>query len=165
MVQANIILDDVVAREKLRYIADVVPERAKTLMNTIGMNLANSMDERIRQTKIAPDGTPWKPSKKREKQGNSYVMVENLRETLIGRTKKNEPSGALLNSISYQASEKEVHVGSTIDHVYPWVMQFGTTEAGRNKDVTISARPYIGISKEDVNHITSAVNRFFEKEI
>lgn len=58
--------------------------------------------------------------------------------------------GHLMKSIEYQTDGHSLEVGS--DLVYAAIHQFGGP-AGRNKSVTIEARPYLGINQDNEHEI------------
>lgn len=94
----------------------------------------------------APDGNAWIPSRRVQDKGG---------KTLI-------KSSRLLNSIVSQASADVAQWGSNV--VYAAIHQFGG-KAGRNRKVTIPARPFFGVNDNDaeilrdivVMHITRVI--------
>ena len=117
------------------------------LMDMIGSHLAGSAQGRIGGSNTAPDGTPWPPSLRARETG--------------GRTLYDQ--GRLRDSITHRASAREVEIGSNL--IYAAIHQFGgdivPVSAGALTfrlangqmvtcgKVTISARPYLGVSDED----------------
>lgn len=65
-------------------------------------------------------------------------------------------SARLRNSISSRASGTKIYVGTNL--VYARIHQMGGN-AGRGKKVTIPARPFLGISKEDQNEIARIIEK------
>jgi phage virion morphogenesis protein len=85
-------------------------ERAQNprgMFEQIGMSLVTSTQHRF-ETSSAPDGSPWPPSLRVLAHGGL---------TLVGEQRR------LLRSITYQASEAGVEVGSNV--VYAAIHQFG----------------------------------------
>ncbi|CAA0129788.1 Uncharacterised protein [Starkeya nomas] len=113
------------------------------LMTNIGGVLENSTLERIDDTKTAPDGTPWVPNR---------AGTSTLRET----------GQHLRGSIGFIAAPAEVQVGAAWEYAH--VHQDGAVikpkDAARlhfmvgnrhvfARQVTIPARPFVGVSADD----------------
>ena len=104
----------------------------------VGEHLLVSLDERF-ESETAPDGSPWQrhspvtTAHRLKKHGNAPLTI--LRQ-----------SGHLAGSFNYQANSAEVRVGTPV--VYAAIHHFGG-KAGRNRKVTIPARPYLGLSNDD----------------
>lgn len=97
-------------------------------------------------------------------EGNAWTPVKNPRRDSRGRRRSGRASplvdtGRLRNSISFSATPFEVYVGSNL--VYARIHQLGG-QAGRGRQVTIPARPYLGLSEEDIEEIKSIVQDFYE---
>jgi phage virion morphogenesis protein len=127
------------------------------LMDSIGMGLEASITERFNETSVAPSGAPWTPS---------IAAREEGRRTLIN-------SGNLRDSITHRAGRDEVEVGSNV--IYAAIHQFGgTIKAKTSKglrfkigdrfvtknEVTIPARPFLGVSESDRDLIREEVVAF-----
>jgi phage virion morphogenesis protein len=69
-------------------------------------------------------------------------------------------AGGLMGSIHYNADDNSVIVGT--DKVYGAIHQFGG-KAGRNKKVTIPARPFIVVQDEDMETIKTTINDYLSK--
>lgn len=106
----------------------------------------------------SPEGTPWKP-------------VQRGGKPLIKK-------GLLMTSITSNATEDYAEVGSNL--VYAAIHQTGGTIKARAarflcfaypggfakvKQVTIAARPYLGISTADEKGIQNVLGRFFEEAL
>ncbi|WP_024277997.1 phage virion morphogenesis protein [Xanthobacter sp. 126] len=113
------------------------------LLTIIGAVLESSTRERIEETKTAPDGTRWAPNR----EGTSTLL----------RTGRH-----LRDSIAFIASASELDVGSSWEFAH--IHQDGAVIKPKNakrlsfvvgghrvsaKQVTIPARPFVGVSKED----------------
>jgi phage virion morphogenesis protein len=80
---------------------------------------------------VGPDGEVWKVSDRAESEGGkTLVKSGNLSDT----------------TFSHNVAGSELEWGS--NSVYAAIHQFGG-EAGRNKSLTLPARPYLGIADED----------------
>lgn len=141
----------------------------------VGQLLVDSTHERFR-SQTGPDGKPWTPLrpntiKAREKRGRSAIRILSER-------------GLLSGSINYRTTNDSVSIGAVPE--YAAIHQLGGTinkaagtrwMAGRRfarradapdgRDVaikahtiTIPARPYLGISKEDEEDIFDATERW-----
>ena len=91
---------------------------------------------------VNPTGRPWTPLSPRtlKRKRGERILVEH-------RT--------LQNSITYRAYSDRVIVGSNV--VYAGIHQFGGF-AGRGRKVKIPARPYLGVSQEDLEELEGIVN-------
>jgi len=105
--------------------------QGKAAMEEIGEMLVSSTVERF-DSSTAPDGSRWTPSQRAEKEGG---------KTLVD-------TGRLRGSIGYEASPDQVVVGSNL--VYARIQQLGG-KAGRNHAVELPARPYLGVSDDDID--------------
>jgi len=76
------------------------------------------------------------------------------RKILVG------PGGHLVNSINWQADRDSVAIGT--NRVYAAIHQFGG-KAGRNKKVTIPARPYMVVQDEDLVEINAVLEDYLTK--
>lgn len=110
---------------------------------------------RIQEEKTAPDGTPWQPNT----QGTSILMD----------TGKN-----LAGSLASRATAHEAEWGATWEYAH--VHQDGTTIVPKNgkalvfklggktivaKNVTIPARPFVGLSDDNIEEIIGIVTDHF----
>lgn len=128
--------------EAVASMGDLTP-----LMDAIGRQMVNGAIERIAVTNVAPDGTPWIPSKRAQREGGPTLR----------------DSGNLLASINHFPTANSVLVGTNM--IYAAVHQggaatgslgvtSGTDRRGRRFTTAspwgdIPARPYIGMSEED----------------
>lgn len=110
------------------------------LTAAIGEQLVSSAIERFEDGK-GPEGEAWKPSRRAEAKGG---------QTLLDK-------GRLRSSIVYEATPQRVVVGTNV--VYAAIHQFGG-QAGRGRKVSIPARPYLGISEEDIAEIRATMTDF-----
>lgn len=102
----------------------------KSLSN-IGAMLQSSAENRMSTTNIAPDGTPW------------AEWSPKYAKTRHSGQKKLFNKGNLNKDLSYQVDKADVIIGSMLP--YARIHQLGGM-AGRNKNVLIPARQYLGIS-------------------
>ncbi|MDO5648861.1 phage virion morphogenesis protein [Paracoccus sp. (in: a-proteobacteria)] len=140
----------------MRAASDLSP-----LLEDIGEQMTNSARERIGETNTAPDGTPWPKS---------------FRVTVAQGGKTLYDTGDLYRRITSRVVGQEVHVGSNLP--YAAVHQFGATITAKTAkglsfrladgtkvlvgSVTIPARPYLGISRDDEEVIGDLVNIHWE---
>ena len=119
----------------------------------------------------APDGQKWKPLSemtkkmraKRHKTGNMKILKDN---------------GELRRSITYEAGNNYVKVGSVLK--YARVHQFGCTIHVSKKQraylhyrgfhikksiITIPARPFLGITQQEREHIKSMFHSYIKRRI
>jgi phage virion morphogenesis protein len=130
------------------------------LMRIIGAVLESSARVRFR-TNLAPDGAPWKPS--------ARALAEGGR-TLVDH-------GHLRDSISSDADNTRAVVGTNL--IQAAILQKGGVirpKAGgyltfqipgvgwrRVRQVTIPARPYLGVSEADRAELSAQVTRYIER--
>lgn len=100
-------------------------------LEAIGKQQSQRIQDRIRKTKVDPEGTPWAPWRPRtlewrQKKGN-------VEQGLLWDT------GELLNSVSVAVSGESVEIGVTAEHGH--FLQEGT--------VNMVARPFVGWSDSD----------------
>lgn len=130
------------------------------LMDQIGRVLVNGARERIGVTNVSPEGVDWPKSLRAKEQG-----TPTLYET-----------GRLMNSITAAPEPRQVIVGSNL--IYAGVHQTGATirpvTAGAlfftlangvkvvAGEVTIPARPYLGVSRDDVEDIGDLTVAFID---
>lgn len=109
-------------------------------LESIGLRLVESTRRRIKTTKTDPDGNRWEPwalstEEARQRRGTSGGGL--LYET-----------GSLYTSIRARVSGREVTVSS--DEPYARYHQVGTWR--------LPARPFIGLSKQDIRIATTIMN-------
>jgi phage virion morphogenesis protein len=123
----------------------------RPLYSEIGFALEDSSRERF-ASETAPDGTAWAPIseawKERKQERGFSAGILKMR-------------GDLLNSIRAEpdGSGVEIIAGPT---EYAAIHQLGG-QAGRNKAVTIPARPFLGVSSEDAAEIVDAAKAFLNR--
>lgn len=123
------------------------------LMDVIGRLVQNQTRQRIVSEKEGPDGTAWVANH----EGTSTLYA----------------SGALHDSIDYQSGMDEVEIGSAL--VYAAIHQFGGVIKPKKakslsfmkgnarvyaRSVNIPARPYLGLSADNIDEINSVVSDF-----
>lgn len=129
----------------------------QALMESVGEALVSGTKKRFDEKKD-PEGTPWKPSRRALEKGGKTLMH----------------SGRLRRSIDYAATSDKVMVGSNL--AYARIHQKGgeiTPKKAKklvSKDsdgktvavdaVTIPARPYLGVSKEDMEDVKATMADF-----
>lgn len=125
--------------------------------DTIGALLESQTRDRIAHTKTDPLGKKWMPWSK------GYAQTRSTGQSLL------HSSGGLLDSIHYQQTAHGVRVGS--HRVYAALHQFGGKIAPKRtkalvfkmkgktvfaKQVRIPARPYLGLSDDNIKELKNA---------
>lgn len=117
------------------------------LLNEVGEALALSTIQRIMTTKTAPSGQAWAPW---------------ATSTLLARNKKGNAAqgllydtGALGNSITWQVKGKTVEVGSSLGVIGEYL---------QNGTANMPARPFIGLSKEDLTEAQRITKEYFKRK-
>lgn len=133
--------------------ADKLGEKRRELMLGIGEVLISGTQKRFQDEK-APDGSPWKKSRGPGK--------------TLSKTKRLE------RSIDSAATDDQVMVGSNL--VYARIHQKGGTIKPKNKkflrfpgqdgqpvfmkEVTLPARPYLGVSGDDLEEVRAFIGEY-----
>lgn len=112
------------------------------LMETIGEALVSGTLQRF-QDEEEPDGKKWKPS---------IRAMETAGKTL-------SDTGRLQRSIDYAATSDKVMVGTNV--VYGRIHQLGG-KTGKGHKVDMPARPYLGVSEEDMKEVRATVEDFLK---
>ena len=120
----------------------------KAVFSAIGEALKISTTDRFKN-QTAPDGTPWEPLSPR------YAA---WKRKIKGANKILKLRGYLRDTLRYQATDVSVAIGS--NRVYSTIHQFGG-QAGRGHKATIPARPYLGVSDDDVAAILEIIEDAF----
>ena len=128
-----------------------------------------TINERFKKEQ-SPNGEKWKPlsvmtkamRSKKHKKGNIKILQD---------------SGELRRSIAYEAGNNYVKVGSVLK--YARIHQFGGSINVSNKQrgyllhrgfhvgrtITIQARPFLGISQQELKHIKSMFKSYIKRRI
>lgn len=129
------------------------------LLDELGLNLVESARLRFID-QVDPDGNPWKPSIRAQKQGG-----ETLRNT-----------GRLMNSLTHRVDGDSVEYGTNVDYALPLhygadikpvaskYLTFRIPGVGfvRKKQVILPARPILGLSQEDGEATLDIINNFLQ---
>lgn len=120
-------------------------------MRKIGEDLKESTQQRF-SSKTGPDGEAWL--------GNAESTIERK-----GRNQPLTDIGTLGNTIDYQLLGNDaVQIGSPLE--YAAMQQFGGTKAEFPQLWgDIPARPFLGVSAEDENHIVDILRRHLESAL
>ncbi|MGV1825588.1 phage virion morphogenesis protein [Agrobacterium vitis] len=134
-------IDDQDMREKLAEFIGKMRRPAGFYKN-VGEHLLNSVKDNF-ENESAPDGNRWKTLSQstRDLRSKKYA---NAPTTIL------RASGDLMNSINMLASDTDVRIGSSL--IYAAIHQFGG-DAGLGKKVTLTARPYLGLSAADEDEV------------
>lgn len=131
------------------------------LMDDIGARLVAGAVERISMTNVSPDGVPWPKSLRAQLEGGTTLVK----------------SGLLKETINSHPQRDQVQVGT--NEIYAAIHQFGGTITPKTSgklrftladgrvayagEVTIPARPYLGISTDDENEIGELTAAYFNR--
>lgn len=139
------------------FVADLLKfsenNNREPLYEEIGEILVASIEKNFREGGrygIGDDGgfvggsTHWIESKRAQKQSG---------KTLVD-------TAQLSTSITYEATASGVEVGT--NKIYGAIQHFGG-ETGKDKSVTLLARPYIVVQEEDYEEISYAAEAFFRR--
>lgn len=160
----SVTIDDKAVRRAFGRLIDLMGDTTP-VMDAIGTGLVGSTHQRF-ITQTDPDGSAWAALDPEYAKGkrNSRILVES------------GAKGGLLGSINSEPGRDEVRVGT--NKVYAAIHQFGGTIkpvkashlyfriGGRlivADEVTLPARPFLGISREDEAEIAEIVFGFLER--
>ncbi|MFB2531021.1 phage virion morphogenesis protein [Paracoccus sp. p3-h83] len=179
--------DDQEARERLRALVDRI-DRPKSFFSEVGQKLAASTRERFR-TELAPDGSAWTPLhpmtiKARMKRSRAAIRILSERGYLAGSI-RHEASDQGVKVGSVLKDYSAIHqLGGTIDmparsrtlrfRSVPKAEGAGRRFAKKTRkkgvteqtvsipayQITIPARPFLGISANDQEDIFEAAERW-----
>ena len=165
-IQLTYTIDDAPVRDLMKRLGDV---DTSSMFDDIGNYMVSTITQRFKDG-VGPDGTPWEPlaeatmlsrmggSKSKKKRGGTKIgairKLANM-STLVDR-------GHLRDSITYNAYSGGVEFGS--NRISAAIHQFGG-EAGRGKNITIPARPYLDINSDDENMIDDIVSDFYKRAL
>lgn len=129
----------------------------QALLDSVGEALVSGTLARF-DTEKAPDGTPWEPSRRAQEEGGKTLT----------------DTARLRNSIDYATAGDKVLVGSNLK--YARIHQKGGIIRPKKakrllfkgcdgsmvsaKEVTIPARPYLGVSKDDRDEVKETIAEF-----
>jgi phage gpG-like protein len=168
----DFVLDDRPVQALFRQLVDVA-DRPAAALEEIGDDLVQSTRLRFDQG-AAPDGSKWKPLATatiiaRAARGRSLrrggplvgktgrYRIAFARAVALGDAKPlMDTRQHLYQSLTYQVQGNTLIWGVGVK--WGTIHQFGGM-AGRGKKVRIPARPYLGISKQDRDHINAILTR------
>ena len=120
----------------------------KAVFTAIGEELLLSTDARF-DKETDPDGRPWEPL-------NSKYAA--WKRAFHGHDRILKLRGYLRDTLRYQATNVSVAIGS--NRIYSAIHQFGG-QTGREHKATIPARPYLGVSDDDVAALLEIIEDAF----
>lgn len=136
----------------------------KSLMVSLGVEIEEQTKDRFYSTQTAPDGKQWADFADVTRR---YLIKEGLGGTarLLNRT------GQLAKSITGQASEWQVIVGSAEE--YAATHQFGAKQGSfgrtsKNAPIPwgdIPARPFLGLSSDDISDLEDLTESWLRSQI
>lgn len=138
----------------IQYLDPLVDFEPSELMSAVALLGENQTRRRIESEKTAPDGTPWLPNV----EGTSILLRSgrNLRDSVASTS---SPSEAV-----WGASWEFAHIhqgGATITPKKASALVFALGgRAVRAKQVTIPARPFVGLSEDNREELKELVTDF-----
>ena len=126
------------------------PRRQAEGLVHIGGFIEKQTKERIAHLKTAPDGTPWAPW------SAAYARTRKASQSLL----VGEGNPGLLESIMWELDGDELRVGS--DLPYAAIHQFGGEPGMAAGPAAIPARPYLGLSDENLTEIEDVLEAWIE---
>ena len=120
----------------------------KAVFTAIGEELLLSTDDRFKN-QPDPEGRPW---------ASLNAEYAAWKRKFHGHDRILKLRGYLRDTLRYQATDASVAIGS--NRIYSAIHQFGG-QAGRGHKATIPARPYLGVSDDDVAAILEIIEDAF----
>lgn len=165
-------VDDLTARDRISALIDRM-DNPTPFFQALGLNLVNSTQRRFDQG-LAPDGTPWEPLKPstirmRIKRGRTpdKILVASgaLRGSIISQVEGTSVRIGV-NAVGDQGIYAAIHqLGGVINRVARTGKAFGRdTVALPAYTITMPARPYLGISRDDEVEIIELAEAWLGEE-
>lgn len=129
-------------RQRLRMLSSM---RLGRLYQVLGSELESQTRRRIAEEKSAPDGENW------DEWSEAYAARRPKRGGLL------DLDGGLVESIAFEVTGDAIVVGSNL--VYALVHQEGFDKKN------IPARPYLGVSDENLEDLGQLVIDFIERQL
>jgi len=170
------------ALEQLK--SSFTPSKMRPAMREIGEEIVERTMRRF-DTSTAPDGTPWAPlaegtvlarlakimgvTHKDNERNRKREIAGKLNDKGVNEVTGMKPlidSGNLKRQIRYRIINGGAGVAiGTERFADEWeggaaVHQFGTTNAGKKHNITIPARPFLGLSASDETFVIDIINKF-----
>lgn len=133
----------------------------RDLLDMIGINEAENTRLRF-SDQVGPDGQPWKPSIRAQKQGG-----DTLRDT-----------GRLMNSITHRTGSDYVEVGTNVPYAAMMheggeihalgggYLKFQVAGAWvQKRSVTIPGRPFLGLDAEGEQEVIGLIDQFLKTRL
>lgn len=118
------------------------------LLESIGAEIESQTHRRLQEEKQSPEGDAW------DAWSDNYVQSRHSGHSLL----MNE--GELDDSIQFLVVGDEIHVGTNL--VYGAIHQFGGEDVGKPN---LDARPYLGLSEENLKDIEALVNDWADEQL
>ena len=128
------------------------------LWQLVGMYVQKQTIKERFDKEQAPDGTKWKPL-------SPARVKQRMKRHKSGQMKILQDVGHLKRSIQYEAGQNYVRIGSNLK--YARIHQFGGTShfKKRTGSVTIPARPYLGVTPNERQHINDMFRAYLKRHI
>ena len=147
---------------KMRSVAEI---DRRNLNAALAEAVRESTLERFKQGK-APDGQKWKTSIRAAREGGrTLVKTAQLRNSI--RTKADASGFAVGTNVKHAATHQFGEPGRTIRAKNKKALRFqvgGRWISKKQVRVTIPARPFLGLSDEDMREIKETVEDFIGKD-
>ena len=129
-----------------------------------GINAA--LAEGARESTLEPDGRRWKTSiRAAQEGGKTLIQSAQLRNSIHA---KSDTSGfALGTNVKYAATHQFGEPGRTIRARKKKALRFqvgGKWVTKKQVRITIPARPFLGLSEDDMQEMKATVEEFIQKE-
>jgi phage virion morphogenesis protein len=145
----------------------VTPAGMRLAMMEIGEDIAISTSQRFQQG-IAPDGSSWAPlstnpktvlARIRRGRGHEHPLIDT---GALSDATRSGPHWQITDGGARVVIGVNRHFASGAD---ARVHQFGTHRAGRNRSITIPARPFLGLSAADEATVLEIIQSYLADAI
>jgi phage virion morphogenesis protein len=124
-------------------------DHARAGLDALGAFAVSAAEERITSTRAAPDGTPWAAWSENYAATRIKIVQRKSGSKKIKKGTLLRDSNLLLRRLTYHVNGAEsVEAGSNL--VYAAIHQFGGTDEMPARLAAIPARPYLGLSDDQL---------------
>lgn len=143
---------DLSSIERLAKRVSNLADAANTeLLYAVGAEVESQTRRRLQDEKTSPDGEPWKE------------LTDNYADRKKGSGGILELEGDLIDSIDNQVDSGLVEVGSNL--IYSAIHQEGGTDDMPAGPAAIEARPFLGLSDDNIDDLADLLDGFVDDHI
>lgn len=134
---------------RLKHLASALGD-TEPVLEALGAEIESQTRRRISEEKTSPIGEPWEPWKER------YARTRHGGHSLL------QGEGSLLDSIESAVRGDVAEIGTNL--IYGPIQQFGGLGGMPPGPREVEARPYLGISPDNLRDLEGILTRHFDGE-